>query len=154
LTMQAARVDDPTIARYFEEARLRIGAIADLHGVLYRVDDVTHMRLDLYIEQLCEGLRRTLISNDDTLEIETALTSTVAPTDLAVPLGLILTELVTNAVKHGFPCSGPGKITIRLTREGDECSLLVSDNGNGVDPSLAPGFGMRLVNALIGQLGG
>ena len=154
LTMQAARADDPKIARYLEEARLRIGAIADLHGALYRVGDVTHMRLDLYIEQLCEGLRRTLIASEDTLTIETGLTPTVAPTDLAVPLGLILTELVTNAVKHGFPCSGPGRITIRLTRDGDECSLLVADNGAGADPSLAPGFGMRLVDALVAQLGG
>jgi two-component system, sensor histidine kinase PdtaS len=84
---------------------------------------------------------------------------TCSVTDLAVPCGLILNELISNAFKHGFPNDTGGEIRLTLRREeGDQCSLWVDDSGVGIPVTLdidtSKSLGLRLVRSLTQQIGG
>ena len=77
------------------------------------------------------------------------------PTDRAIPIGLIVNELVTNALKYAFPGETSGTVTVVLKREPGELRLTVADDGKGIDPRRAnSGLGGRLVEGFAQQLGG
>ena len=154
LAMQAGRADDGELARVLEQARMRILAIADLHGFLYRAEDLSEIRLDRYVGQLCCELRKTVFPAGKQLVLQTRLAPVSVPTDHAIPIGLILTELVTNAAKHAFLDRDRGTIEIGLAAQNGSARLAVRDNGRGHPSDAGVGYGMRLVDALVAQLGG
>jgi two-component sensor histidine kinase len=87
--------------------------------------------------------------------LKTDIESEFLPTDRAIPVGLIVNELVTNALKHAFPDDTKGTVVVTLKRVPGELRLTVADNGRGVDPRRADsGVGGRLVEGLAQQLGG
>jgi two-component sensor histidine kinase len=87
--------------------------------------------------------------------LKTDIESELLPTNRAIPLGLIVNELVTNAVKYGFPGEANGMVTVTLKRVPGELRLTVADDGRGLDPRRADsGLGGRLVDAFAQQLGG
>jgi two-component sensor histidine kinase len=87
--------------------------------------------------------------------LKTDIESELLPTDRAIPIGLIVNELVTNAVKYGFPGEASGTVTVTLKRLPGDLRLTVADDGQGLDPRGADsGLGGRLVNRLAQQLGG
>ena len=93
-------------------------------------------------------------SSERTL-LKTDIESELLPADHAIPLGLIVNELVTNAVKYAFPGDPKGTISVTLKRFAGELRLTVADDGQGADPQRADsGFGGRLVDSFARQLGG
>jgi two-component sensor histidine kinase len=87
--------------------------------------------------------------------LKTDIESELLPTDRAIPIGLIVNELVTNAVKYGFPGEATGTVTVTLKRLPGELRLTVADDGQGLDPRRPDsGLGGRLVDRLAQQLGG
>ena len=89
------------------------------------------------------------------IALKTDIESELLPTDRAIPIGLIVNELVTNAVKYAFPSETRGTVTVTLKRVPGELRLTVSDDGKGVDPRRADsGLGGRLVEGFAQQLGG
>ena len=87
--------------------------------------------------------------------LKTDIESELLPTDQAIPIGLIVNELVTNAVKYGFPGEEKGTIMVTLKRLPGELRLTVADDGKGLDPGRADsGLGGRLVDGFAQQLGG
>ena len=94
-------------------------------------------------------------SDGTSIELKTDIESELLPTDQAIPMGLIVNELVTNALKYAFPSDTTGTITVVLKRTSGELRLTVADNGKGVDVRRADsGLGGRLVEGFAGQLGG
>jgi two-component system, sensor histidine kinase PdtaS len=86
---------------------------------------------------------------------ENTVSYPLLPTDRAIPIGLIVNELVTNAVKYAFPGESSGTVTVVLKREPGELRLTVADDGKGIDPRRADsGLGGRLVEGFAQQLGG
>jgi two-component system, sensor histidine kinase PdtaS len=87
--------------------------------------------------------------------LETDIESELLPTDRAIAIGLIVNELVTNAVKFAFPDNQKGTVLVTLKRASGELRLTVADNGHGLDPGRADsGLGGRLVEGFAQQLGG
>jgi two-component sensor histidine kinase len=93
--------------------------------------------------------------NDTAIALKTDIESEPLPVDRAIPLGLIVNELVTNAVKYAFPSETRGTVAVTLKRIPGELRLTVADDGKGVDPQRTDsGVGGRLVDAFARQLGG
>ncbi|MCP1167580.1 PAS domain-containing protein [Limimaricola litoreus] len=140
----------------FDAATKRIEAVADLHAQLGFGEDAGHLRFDAYLDELAEKLRRSALEGT-----EIALDCTTEPVDLdlgrAVPLGLVINELVTNAIKYAFPANR-GRIELGLgTARDGTIRILVSDDGIGPDaePDAQPasGLGAGLVTGLCAQIG-
>src|SRR6202030_446332 len=92
---------------------------------------------------------------DTAIVLKTDIESELLPTDRAIPIGLIVNELVTNAVKYAFPGEAKGTVMVTLKRVPGALRLTVADDGQGLDPQRADsGLGSRLVDAFAQQLGG
>jgi len=135
------------------DMRGRIAAIAQVHRRLYTSEDVGTVALDEYlgslVRELDEGVGESRIRFEPVrLDV---------PTDRAVSLGVIVSELVTNALKYAYPDGTPGLVHVRLRCEGDGAALAVEDDGVGGAPdapSVGSGLGKRIVAAMAQGLGG
>lgn len=156
LNLQAGTAGDERVRRGLLEASTRIAAVARAHQRLYRSDDIRNLDLAAYLVDLCQDLNA--VRSDCAIRV-TAPEAVPIATDRAIPVALVVNELVTNAVKYGAGADGPSRVEVRLERDGgsDEVILSVSDDGAGLppgfDPATTPGLGMRIVTAFAQQLG-
>ncbi len=155
LQMEAKSIADPVLKNSTETSVRRIHAMALVHETLYQSRPLHAIRLDTYVEKLARHIQ---LASTDRVEIEVdGEPGQFAAPDFAVPFGLIINELVSNACTHGFPAGRTGSITIRL-RESEGLELSIVDNGVGLpagfDPASATGVGLRIVRALVRQLSG
>lgn len=139
------------------DACSRISAVARLHQRLEDADLGDCIDADLFLGDLCADLRACFGGDNNTgLKLDLEAEATSFPSKTMLPLGLVVNELVTNAVKHGGrnePCS----VTVRLRREEDRWRLTVSDDGPGMGQIPFPSqsrLGGRLLHALANQLDG
>ena len=137
-------------APQFHNAAARVGAIAAVHEHLHKSDDVGTVALDQYLADLCRGITAASSSPDQAWTLAVDADPLVIRTDLAVPLGLIVNELVSNAIQHSRPSSGGGRAQIVLRTAPKSFSISVLDEGDG--PALqadapAHGLGARMVEA-------
>lgn len=153
LRLKARRQTDDRARQDFERAIERVHTIAFLHDQLYRKDVFDRIDMASYVSDICENLKASILG-----ETKISLVCEVEPArlniDQAVPLGLIINEVVTNAAKYAFSPDQEGRILIRFRRRGDRCLLSVSDNGRGVAaPDQVHGVGSELIRALAHQIG-
>ncbi|WP_419952997.1 sensor histidine kinase [Methylobacterium sp.] len=155
LNMQGDMATDPVLRAALGDARRRVLTIATVHDRLWRTDEVQVLDLAEFLAELCEHLGASVGPNH-------RLTCEVAPvmvaTNHAVPLGLIVNELVTNAFKYAYP-DGAGEVRVSVTREEPgRLRLEVCDSGVGLpagfDPSRSKSLGMTVITGLGRQLGG
>jgi PAS domain S-box-containing protein len=134
----------------------RIAALGRLYSMLGETNSVEEVDAASYLEALCRDLIESVQKENGTsIALETDIESEPLPVDRAIPLGLIVNELVTNAVKYAFPSETRGTVLVTLKRIPGELRLMVSDDGKGVDPRRADsGLGGRLVETFARQLGG
>lgn len=136
----------------------RIQVMATIHELLYQSEDMAHIQLDEYVRTIATWLVSSYASN---CQPELAMELEAIPIDIdrAIPCGLILNELLTNAMKYAFKarCERP-RIGVRAVLEGDEIVMGVADNGAGMpadfEPERAESLGMQLVLSLCQQLKG
>ncbi len=156
LYLQSNRLEDENAVRAVREGQQRVEAMSLIHQQLYQTDNVTRVNMQTYIDELVHGLMQSFNhQNNFNLRLN------VAPIDLdvelAVPLGLILNELTTNAFKHAYKGLDAPSLSISLWKE-DQLYLEIKDNGPGMDVSQwqKPGrsFGKRLISSLIKQIRG
>lgn len=160
LRLQANRLTDPEAARAVQESQQRIEAMSLLHEGLYQTDDVTAVDMQLYLTTLVQSLRATYGLTATAFELVLDVAALHLEIDVAVPLGLLFNELLTNAFKYAIRPAGAVKPVLRVALRADEGGHLlaeVQDNGPGFDPVAAQNgssFGQRLIRALTEQLGG
>jgi two-component sensor histidine kinase len=133
----------------------RVDAIALVHDALYASDELTRVPISNYLKKLCGSLVQ-LRGREDKVSIRLKAENADISLDKAVTLGLITTELVTNALKHAFPDGRRGEILVQFRCKNGECTLTVSDNGVGLastSSDLRSRSGLRLVSSLALQLG-
>ncbi|MGE3988177.1 sensor histidine kinase [Pseudorhodoplanes sp.] len=153
LRLKGARQQDPQAKEDFARAIDRVSTIAHLHEQLYRAEDVTLVDVPSYLGEICDSLRRSMLT-DTSIVLEQKLESAFLHIDQAVPVGLIVNELVTNAIKYAFEPHGPGRIVVRFRVVGEIATLTISDNGRGLGlPAPRQGVGSRLVRDLAMQIG-
>jgi two-component sensor histidine kinase len=151
LTLQANATDDSDVRKALSSAIGRVMAVAQIHRRLYTSDDVQSVSVDLYLQALIEDLRRSAESNalaQLTLKAEPI----VVDPDRAIATGIIVNELVTNALKYAYP-GGQGPIRVALKRlENERAIISVEDDGVGVSATVgarnATGLGQRIVRAM------
>ena len=145
---QIAQSEETKIA--LAETQSRIMAIGGVHRSLYTSENVEQVELDVYLGSLITELRNSN-SAFSHVSMEIAIAPLLTTADKAVALGVILTELVTNALKYAYP-SGSGVVKIELAPlSSNEAVLAVEDDGVGYDPAAVPkgtGLGSRLVRAM------
>ena len=139
-----------------ERVSHRIAALGRLYSMLGETNSVEAVDATSYLEALCRDLIESVQKEYGTsIALKTDIASEQLPVDRAVPLGLIVNELVTNAVKYAFPGDPKGTISVTLKRFAGELRLTVADDGQGADPQRADsGLGGRLVDTFARQLGG
>ena len=139
-----------------ERVSHRITALGHLYSKLTNADSVAAVDAATYLEELCRDLVASLrMQGDTSIALKTDIASEKLPTDRAIPIGLIVNELVTNALKYAFPGEAKGTVMVTLKRGPGELRLTVADNGQGLDPRRADsGLGGRLVDGFAHQLGG
>jgi two-component system, sensor histidine kinase PdtaS len=157
LSLQSNTVDNAQTLELLLESQDRIRAMALVHERLYRSNDFAGIDVKGYLTDLVENLRRSY--RTERLEVTVDCDPISVSIDTAIPLGLMVSELVTNAFKHGFPHAASGVVHVSARTIGnDECTLVVEDNGTGMPPGLAAGnassLGLHLVNILVEQIDG
>jgi len=151
LALQARASDSPELHDALEEARRRLSAVGLVHRRLYGGAQVQVIDIARYIEELCADAVASMGQEwKDFLSLD--LTPLTVSAARAVTLGLVLTELIINVNKHAY-AGEAGPVEIRLLEEGDNLRLTVADRGKG-RPTAGGGYGTRIMNALVAQLGG
>ncbi len=158
LKLQRDEIDSVDKAKAaFDESMKRIHSMALIHESLYRRDKLSEVEMDSYISTMIDQIKYSISSVND-IEYILDLEKIYLDITKAVPCGIIINELITNAAKHAFSDHSEKKISISLKREGEKVSLSVSDNGVGLPEDFSiqnsSSLGMSLVNILIKQLEG
>jgi two-component sensor histidine kinase len=157
LSLQAQHLADPVARAMFGESQGRVRSIALVHEKLYQAKDLSHVRFDEYARELVEDLLHSLGGAGRSIDARIEVDEVAMPVTTAIPCGLIVNELVTNALKHAFPPSRGGTIRVALRpREDDRLELSVDDDGIGLPPALdprrTPSLGLDLVYTFAQQL--
>ncbi|HQS18661.1 sensor histidine kinase [Reyranella sp.] len=154
LLQSARRVQSDETRGHPHDAHSRLMSIAAVQKHLASTERA-EVELRTYLVQLCKSLAASMILDPELLSIEAIVDESVTDADISVSLGLIVTELVINALKHAFPGHGAGKIVVRYESHGSGWALSVSDNGIGMPSdaqSSKPGLGTNIVEALAKRL--
>ncbi len=151
LQLQARTLGDAGVAAILEEARRRITAVALVHRRLYSGNETRAVDAARYIEELCTDTLASM-GEDWTPHVSMDLAPVLIPTDRAVTLGLVVTELFININKYAYG-GAPGPIEVRLREDRTNFTLEVADRGSG-STSPRRGFGSRMIDGLVTQMGG
>lgn len=159
LRLQTSGVTDQGVRELFFDSQNRIQAMALVHEQLYRTDDLAHVNLVTYLRRLASNVLHSYEMQASHIRLRFESEETIVVSiDTAIPLGLILTELVSNGVKYAFQPGQQGDIAICLSCEADQLTLAVRDSGVGlpasIDPRTATTLGLQLVFNLTDQIGG
>ena len=159
LKLQSSQVDDPAVQIALQDSQNRVQSMALIHEKLYQSADLGVIDFAGYLESLANFLLRSYNPGEKQVCLRVEVQPVGLGIDAAVPCGLIVNELVSNALKHAFPNGNGGEVTIQLSsQENGQVELSIADNGVGlpenVDLENTPSLGLQLVNALVGQLEG
>jgi PAS domain S-box-containing protein len=158
LNLQSQQVKDERMLEQFEETRSRVQSIATIHESLYRSGSLAAIDLAAYAQRLAEDLVR-FYGSGDRVRVETSGSGKVMlPIERAVPCGLLLNELLSNALKHAFPARRSGAIYVDVSEEDGRYAVEVADTGVGLPADLdtrsGRSLGLQLVYVLARQIGG
>ena len=158
LHLQTDQAAQPTVKAVFKEAQRRVLSMALIHESLYRSPNLAQVNLAEYIETLCTHVFRSFGVDGAQIKLVTRLEPVALGLEQAVPCGLIVNELLSNALKYAFPSGRTGQITLTLSAPAGQVHLQVADNGVGLPPPMetAPARppGLGLVSMLAKQLKG
>ncbi|HEU4957285.1 MAG TPA: histidine kinase dimerization/phosphoacceptor domain -containing protein [Sphingomicrobium sp.] len=154
LELQTRAQTDPGAKAAFRSAVGRIHVIANAHDHLLPRDDQSSIDMKEYLTDCCRHLADTL-RDVRPIAVNVEADPVYLPSDKAVPVGLMVNELATNAFKYAFPDDRAGTITVRFrNRSARELELVVEDNGKGCPQGAKEGLGSRIVRLLAQQLKG
>ncbi|WP_455272643.1 sensor histidine kinase [Rhizobium herbae] len=156
--MQTSLIADPVAVSALQETQMRIHAIGNVHRHLYVNNQVGTVDIDDYLKSLLGELQSSIGDEARPHDIVLVADALQLTTDKVISLGLVVSELVTNAFKYAYPPGAAGEIRVRLSRrDGQMIELLVEDDGTGFDPD-APvkgtGLGTKILNAMAATMGG
>jgi PAS domain S-box-containing protein len=155
LAIQGRRQPDPAVRALFEEAHDRLNAMARVHDLLSKSEQAQRVDVSVYVADLC-GALKPITENDDRIRLEAKMDDgMLVDADTAVPLGIVLTELITNAVKYAFPAPRSGMILVQARRsQPGWIELVVRDDGIGMSSLREGSLGYGLVRSLVQQIRG
>jgi PAS domain S-box-containing protein len=156
LELQAGNIENQETRDLLSESIHRIKAIALLHEKVYKSDDLSRINLGEYLNEFIGTLRSYYLQNGEKIEVSIKIPETYVNLSSAIPLGLIVNELITNAFRHAFKGRDQGRILVSLQQSGPKKSLTIQDNGTGLPDDVYTGktrkLGMTLVHGMVTQL--
>jgi two-component sensor histidine kinase len=159
LNLQSGYVEDPQALEVFQESQHRVRSMALIHEKLYQSENLAQIDFGEYIRSLVTSLSRSYSARAGDITLDIRADDVPLGIDTAVPCGLILNELVSNALKYAFPDGRAGQVRVELTADDDRrVTLTVGDDGVGFPEGLdfrgTTSLGLQLVNTLVDQLEG
>jgi PAS domain S-box-containing protein len=160
LTLQANRTNDPSVLEALNESKNRIYSMALVHEQLYRSGDMSRINTRGYIISLAYNIREVYLKQSSAIHVQIDVPPTIHfPLDLAIPMGLILNELLTNSFQHAFEPGQNGQVSVELSNPSENAfQLCVWDNGRGFNPAearlSAKSLGLKIVEMLVEQIKG
>lgn len=159
LDLQSQAIEEQTTLEVFRESQNRVKSMALVHEKLYQSKDFAQINFSEYIESLTNYLFNAYTLTTGNIELELSIDHVTLSIDTAIPCGLIINELVSNALKYAFPNHRSGILKIALhVEDNQELTLIVQDNGVGFpdnwDVNSAKSLGIQLVKLLTKQLKG
>jgi PAS domain S-box-containing protein len=153
LSLEAARSRNEELKATFKDVANRIYAMAMVHQKLYQSQDLSQIHLQEYLEELARMLVQNYCLSPQKIDLHFDIEPVEVLIDTATPIGLVITELITNSLKHAFPGQMSGEINLHLARTGQEIELDYQDNGIGVSPDFdfrrQKTYGMKSIFALV-----
>lgn len=156
LSLQTAKIESREFQLIMEETQNRVHSIGMIHNRLYQGENMKSIEMKDFFESLGNYIIETFDASGRIL-----FCSDMEPLELdvdwAIPIGLIVNELISNSLKYAFPANCAGEIEVRLLEKDNHLHLIVSDNGIGMTenpPILGSGFGSELIRLLTRQLDG
>ncbi len=158
LDKQARKSTDEAVRSLVREGQERIQSMALIHQNLYESDQLSGIDIHSYLQELSENIRKSQAANAEQVQIELNVAEEKLDIDTAIPVGLILNELITNCYKYAFVGQRAGTIQVDFNKSGEQYLLKVSDDGVGFHPEQrerkSRSLGLNLVNGLVRQLQG
>ncbi|MEO0571866.1 MAG: sensor histidine kinase [Bacteroidota bacterium] len=160
LSLQSRAVANAKIEAIIKSSQHRVVSMSMVHEMLYKRDDYTSkIELEPYVSELCEYLIRSVKGNENKISTNLDIGDYRLSIDTVIPLGLIINETVTNALKYGIPDASAGEIKIHLTKKGaNSYEMYLGDNGIGfpddITPKTTKSLGLKLIHNLARQLKG
>jgi len=159
LELQADSIEAEASRKFIRESQDRIRSMAIVHEQLYKSEDLAVIDFARYVEELVSSLSRSSARPADNISTDIEIRDIELGIDQAIPCGLIINELVSNALKHAFPANRGGTVLIRGYLDADDyVCLSVSDNGvglpQGFEIATAETLGLQIVTLLTKQLHG
>jgi len=156
LYLQSRFIKNDSAKGALRTGRSRVQAMSILHQKLYQKENIKHVHIKEYFEDLTENLFNTYNLEDSQISFETNVEDLVLDIDIVVPLGLITNELISNALKHAFTEGQSGLVKIKVIKKDDMISLSVRDDGKGIAfdkiPENSKSLGMDLVKSFAEKL--
>lgn len=160
LSLQSGAIDDPQTLSQFQDSQNRLRSMALIHERLYRSDDLARIEFGAYLRDLAASLVQTYRTHTQGIALDVRAAEVSLDIDTAIPCGLIVNELVSNALKHAFVGRAGGRVGVEMGQDAATgwYRLVVWDDGVGLpaefDHQSAASLGLQLVNSLTRQLGG
>ncbi len=152
ISFQSWKIGDEAFRESLHALETRVYSMSLVHRMLYEYNDLSRLSLSAFIREFTAYLSVSEDIENRGIRFDQRLEEIEVTVDTAVPVGLIVAELIDNSLKHGFPAKKGGVITIELVRSGDDIiSLSITDDGAGAPPSFRPdadGMGLQLVKSL------
>jgi PAS domain S-box-containing protein len=158
LYLQSTRIEDARLRDVLRDSQNRVMSMALLHQQLYESYDLSEIPFASYVTDLARTLYHAHGVSTDRVGLVVRGADVVLTLDVAVPCGLVLNELLSNALKHAYPGDVRGTISVEIERDGDGYRMRVSDDGVGLPEDFVEraktSLGTKLVERLVAQLGG
>lgn len=157
LDLQRMRNTNPDIRKVLDDAKSRIKSMGFVHETLYQTEDFANVEFSEYLKRLCNSLEATLKTPEKEINIVHNCDNISLPIEKAIPLGLLINEVIVNSYKHAFKELEGGTVSLNLKKSGEEYFLEIKDNGVGFSNLEKPSkdsnsLGMKLIRTLTRQL--
>ncbi|MEM7374754.1 MAG: sensor histidine kinase [Bacteroidota bacterium] len=157
LSLQSDSITDAEARQAFQEGQDRVYSMTLIHQNLYQTDNLTSMDIKDYIEKLADSLFHSYNIRQEHIQLSIEAEPLLIDVDTLIPIGLILNELLSNALKHAFPSGEEGQIDVIFKQEQEALLLAVKDDGVGIPESKltdhSNSFGMTLIKSFAKKLG-
>jgi len=159
LNLQSGHIKDKKLLGIFQESRRRVSSMAIVHEKLYQSENISRIDFSQYLKSLTRSLFQMYGINPGIVRLKIDVKDVFFDINTAVPCGLLVSELVSNSLKHAFPKGRKGELSIEMSPyKEDRIKLIVKDTGIGLDKDLdfknTESFGLQLVDMLTQQLQG
>lgn len=158
LNMQASEINDAEVMNSFREIQNRVVSMSLIHQSFYQSNSLSDIDFSVYIKRLAENLFKIFGFSKEQIFLHINTSGIYISIDTAIPLGLMINEVLSNSLKHGFNEYNKGEVYIDLSETGDGYLLKIGDSGSGMPEDIIPGktnsLGMTLIKMLCEQIDG